>query len=145
MTGVSGWLSAGCDLRCGAAPEDHPSRHLQEEKKGRLHMSNLTLTEIGRDVYGHDERAINLHSTRTYRDQHGNLYVLSRTLDGIPPFFEAYGPYRQDHCGVLPRLRVNGLEYWGDGWSWQRATRAFQQAVQEMQTGKENACQNATS
>ena len=88
-------------------------------------MNQTELTEIGRDVYGHDERAINLHSERTYRDQDGKLYVLSRTLDGIPPFFEAYGPYREDHCGILPRLRVNGQKHWGDGWSWEKAVTAF--------------------
>ena len=84
-----------------------------------------TLVEIGREVYGHDKRAINKHSERTYRDINGNLYVLSRTLDGCPPFFEAYGPYRPEHQGVLPRLRVMGQEYWGDGWTWGAALRAF--------------------
>jgi hypothetical protein len=72
------------------------------------------LAEVFREVYGHGPRAINLHSVR-----------LSRTLDGCPPFFEAYGPYRTDHEGVLPRLKVNGQDYWGSGWSWQRAFKAF--------------------
>jgi hypothetical protein len=84
-----------------------------------------TLTEIGRETYGHDNRAINKHSTRTYRDDCGNLYVLSKTLDGCPPFFEAYGPYKEDHQGILPRLPVNGKEYWGGGWSWRRALTLF--------------------
>jgi len=83
------------------------------------------LTEIGRETYGHSGRAINLHSERTYRDQAGALFILSRTLDGCPPFFEAYGPYSKDHVGLLPRLRVMGQEYWGDGWRWQAAIRAF--------------------
>lgn len=84
-----------------------------------------TLTEVSRETYGHDDRAINKHSERIFRDADGNLYVLSRTLDGCPPFFEAYGPYRPDHKGVLPRLRVTGKEYWGDGWTWSAAIRAF--------------------
>ena len=84
-----------------------------------------TLTEIGREVYGHDGRAINRHSERKYRDGDGNLYILSRTLDGCPPFFEAYGPYREDHQGTLPQLRVGGQEYWGDGWTWRTAIKAF--------------------
>jgi hypothetical protein len=83
------------------------------------------LTEIGRETYGNDKRAINKHSERTYRDGDGNLYVLSRTLDGCPPFFEAYGPYRQEHQGALPRLRVMGKEYWGNGWTWPAAMKAF--------------------
>lgn len=87
------------------------------------------LVEVRREVYGHDRRAINRHSERVYQAQSGNHYRLSRCLDGCPPFFEAYGPYRQDHCGVLPRLYVNGCEYWGDGWTWNQAEEAFFLAV----------------
>ena len=83
------------------------------------------LLEIRRETYGHDARAINRHSERWYEDKAGNRYVLSCTLDGIPPFFEAYGPFRADHEGLLPRLKVLGQEYWGDRWTWHRALRAF--------------------
>jgi hypothetical protein len=83
------------------------------------------LKEIGRETYGHSARAINLHCERLYADEAGNRYILSRTLDGVPPFFEAYGPFRKDHEGILPRLKVLGCEYWGDGWTWRRALRAF--------------------
>ena len=83
------------------------------------------LKEIRRETYGHDARAINRHSERWYEDKAGNRYVLSCTLDGIPPFFEAYGPFRVDHEGLLPRLKVLGKEYWGDGWTWRKALRAF--------------------
>jgi hypothetical protein len=85
----------------------------------------ITLTEVSRETYGHDERAINKHAERRYKDAHGNVYVLSRTLDGIPPFFEAYGPFEECYSGLLPRLKVGGQEYWGSGWSWQRAVAAF--------------------
>ena len=85
----------------------------------------MKLIEIGREVYGHDARAINRHSERKYQDEDGRLYVLSRTLDGIPPFFEAYGPYTADLEGILPQLLVNGQQYWGDGWGWPRAVKAF--------------------
>ena len=83
------------------------------------------LTEIRRETYGHDSRAINRHSERWYRDSTGRLYVLSRTLDGCPPFFEAYGPFGEDREGLLPRLLVDGQQYWGDGWPWRRAITAF--------------------
>lgn len=83
------------------------------------------LIEIERRVYGHDATAINRHSDRKYQDDSGRFYLLSRTLDGIPPFFEAYGPYTAEYEGVLPQLRVGGREYWGDGWNWRRAVRAF--------------------
>jgi hypothetical protein len=84
-----------------------------------------TLVEIGRRVYGHDGTAINRHAERTYEDESGMRYILSRTLDGVPPFFEAYGPFKEDHQGCLPHLKVNGKEYWGDGWAWKRAERKF--------------------
>ena len=83
------------------------------------------LREVSRETYGHDGRAINRHSERRYMDKGGMCYVLSRTLDGLPPFFEAYGPFKADHEGLLPRLKVLGQEYWGDGWSWRRALLAF--------------------
>lgn len=83
------------------------------------------LTEIERQVYGHDATAINRHSTRKYQDASGRFYLLSRCLDGVPPFFEAYGPYTAEYVGVLPQLKVDGHEYWGDGWSWAQAVRAF--------------------
>jgi len=83
------------------------------------------LKEISRETYGHSDRAINKHSERWYEGGTGRLYVLSRTLDGCPPFFEAYGPFSKEHEGLLPRLRVNGKEYWGDGWTWKQAIKAF--------------------
>ena len=89
-----------------------------------------TLTEISRDTYGHDRRAINMHSERRYRDEQGRIYTLSCTLDGIPPFFEAYGPFEEGHGGLLPRLKVNGQDYWGGGWSWQIAEKAFCRELQ---------------
>jgi len=83
------------------------------------------LSEIGRETYGHDANSINKHSERCYEDEAGNRFVLSCTLDGVPPFFEAYGPFKPDHEGVLPRLTVFGKDYWGNGWTWSRALRAF--------------------
>jgi len=87
------------------------------------------LREIRRETYGNDARAINRHSERVYTDGRKRLYTLSKTLDGLPPFYEAYGPYTADCEGLLPRLRVDGEEYWGDGWSWRRAEQAFCRAI----------------
>ena len=88
-----------------------------------------TLVEMSREIYGHNGRAINRHSERIYRDARGQRYVLSKTLDGFPPFFEAYGPFKAKHNGVLPRLCVQGKEYWGDGWTWRAAVQAFCQQL----------------
>ena len=83
------------------------------------------LKEIRRETYGHDSKAINKHSDRWYKDEDGKLYVLSKTLDAFPLFFEAYGPFVENHEGLLPRLLINGKEYWGDGWNWRKALTAF--------------------
>ncbi len=94
------------------------------------------LREILREVYGGgDGRAINRHSVRTYTDEMGNLFQLSRTLSGRPPFFEAYGPFRADRKVVLRRLLVNGKEYWGDGIGWKKAETEFFKAVDQLLGG----------
>jgi len=85
----------------------------------------ITLAEFSRETYGHDARSINKHAERWYRDENGRFYVLSRTLDGVPPFYEAYGPFKEDHEGLLPRLRVQGDVYFGDDWSWRQAEKAL--------------------
>lgn len=93
----------------------------------------MQLEEISREIYGNDDRAINRHSERRYKNEAGEIYVLSRTLDGIPPFFEAYGPFSEDYEGLLPRFRVNNMDYWGDNWSWGQALRAFLNELEKTQ------------
>ena len=92
-------------------------------------MTTTELIETRRETYGHDDRAINRHSERWYQDGDGNCYVLSRTQDGCPPFFEAYGPFPEEHEGLLPRLLIDGQAYWGDDWSWEGATAAFRREL----------------
>lgn len=89
----------------------------------------MEIEEIYRETYGHDKRAINKHTVRTYRDDQGNHWILSRCLDGSPMFFEAYGPYRPGIQGLLPRFKIMGQDYWGDGWNWAQAERVFLSAV----------------
>lgn len=101
------------------------------------------LTEISRETYGGDDRAINRHCERRYRDKQGKRYVLSRTLDGCPPFFEAYGPYKANHEGILPRLKIDGHEYWGSGWSWRKALEAFGRTLNAVIEG--SSCQQEKS
>lgn len=98
------------------------------------------LTEIERQVYGHDATAINRHSTRKYQDETGAFYLLSRCLDGCPPFFEAYGPYTAEYVGALPQLKVNGQEYWGDGWTWRRAVQAFLREIGAELIARKETC-----
>lgn len=98
------------------------------------------LREISREVYGGgDGRVINRHSVRTYTDERGNRFQLSRTLSGRPPFFEAYGPFRADHKGLLRRLLVNGKEYWGDGIGWKKAEAEFFKAVDQLPGGDDDS------
>ena len=97
-------------------------------------MKSIALVEISSETYGRDHRAINRHRESRYRTPDGRLYILSKTLDGCPPFFEAYGPFEPDHQGLLPRLLVNGRDYWGDGWTWERAFAAFAIAVAQRES-----------
>jgi len=86
----------------------------------------MILKEISRCIYGNDHRAINRHFEIVYEDEQGNRYTLSHTLfDVIPSFFEAYGPYSKDFQGILPRLKINNHEYWGDGIRWAKAKKEF--------------------
>ena len=88
------------------------------------------LTEVERERYGGDRRAINRHSTRGYRDSaSGELFLLSRTTDARPRVFEAYGPYTEATRGALPSISVGGQHYWGAGWSWPAAVAAFLKAI----------------
>lgn len=52
------------------------------------------LTEIERDIYGHDDRAINRHSERKYKDGAGHLFCTvahlrrdSTVLRGVLAFY----------------------------------------------------------
>lgn len=83
------------------------------------------LEEIELESRWNDKTAINRHKERWYKDCTGQLYILSRTLDVCPPFFEAYGPFKQRYEGLLPRLRVNGKEYWGNGLTWNQTIQAL--------------------
>ena len=95
----------------------------------------LKLVEIGRETYGPGERADNRYSERRYRADDGRLYILSRNLDGRPPFFAAYGPFTEDWEEVLPEMSVGGQGYWGDGWSWKQAVAAFCREIGAEVTG----------
>ena len=84
------------------------------------------------DVYGNDKRAINRHHDKKYKDDKtGFIFILSRTTDAKPMFFEAYGPMKEDFDGACPRLKINGKEYWGDGISWKKAYILFEKEVYE--------------
>lgn len=85
----------------------------------------LVLTEIDRERYGRDHRAMEGHSERTYSDNQGRMWRLARSLDHIPPEFEIIGPYAQDFEGLLPLFKVKGERYWGSGFSWPMAQRRF--------------------
>ena len=98
----------------------------------------IELHEVDRATYGHDDRAVNRHSERVYTDGAGRLYSLSRTLDGGPPFFEAHGPYAKGHEGCLPRLRMDGREYWAGGWPWKRAEAALCREIGALVVGSKH-------
>jgi hypothetical protein len=81
----------------------------------------MILTEIDREVFGNDTRAINRHSCRTYRTEDGDTVVLDRTLDMCPPAFEIQGPYHKYFRGLVPTTKVDGKRFFCDGETWPRA------------------------
>ena len=91
---------------------------------------NITELRSRREVYGHDERAINRHSVRTYQvtmpDERIFLFTLDRTLDGVPPFYSLSHIKDTLEPGEVyfPKtVKVNGEQYWGDGLSWPQAEK----------------------
>jgi hypothetical protein len=82
------------------------------------------LTEF-RERYGGDSRAINRHSVRVYEFQ-GSFWKLDKTCDGAPPFFNLeelpFDPRKTS--GMGQRVKVEGADYWGDGYSWPKAEKA---------------------
>ena len=91
------------------------------------------LEETDRSVDGHDKTAINRHSERSYKHTVTKQnFKLSRNLDGCPPFFEAFGPFDDDFVGITPKLLVQGKQYWGDGLSWNKAFKMFEEAVKNL-------------
>ena len=93
----------------------------------------MGLTLINDETYGHDVKSINKHRDKTFEDKRGNLYVLSKTLDGCPPFYEAYGPFSSDFQGITPRLLIDGSDYFGDAKSWQWAEKKFRETIAKKQ------------
>lgn len=49
-------------------------------------------------------------SERLYVDNDQNYYVLDRVLDAFPKYFMAYGPIKEGFIGILPVLKITGLE-----------------------------------
>lgn len=89
-------------------------------------MDRIRICEIARDNFGGgDGRAINKHSVRTYLTPDGRLYELDRTLDMAPPAFCINGPAHPGHVGLVPRIPVEGKEFWGDGKGWPTAEKVL--------------------
>jgi hypothetical protein len=100
-------------------------------------MPVIELREL-RETFGHDTRAINKHSVRSY-ECGGVFFNLDRTLDGVPPFFTLtrlkHNPREFNAvppCGYyFPRVvQVEGAEHWGGGLSWRRAEMLAFEAMQ---------------
>lgn len=106
------------------------------------------IKQIDSQVFGGgDGLAINRHSVRTYSvdilDEHnysqdvdGNKkpihyeIILDKTLDADPPYYELYFFLRVP--SVCPEyICVEGIEAWGDGWSWARAKEAAFAAIRD--------------
>ena len=80
-----------------------------------------------REVYGHDDRAINRHSVRRYSvPGHTPAIYLDKTLDGSPPFYELYD---FSNGSLAVNIPVDGKRYWGDGLPWNQAVELAGEAI----------------
>ena len=79
-----------------------------------------------REVQRYTWRGTNRHEVRVYAYLDGRRFVLDRTLDGVPPFF-LLTEDRGEALGLT--LRVQGHDYWGDGWEWEQAVAAAEDAI----------------
>jgi len=78
------------------------------------------------EIHRYTWTGTNRHEVRVYESPDGRRFILDRTLDGVPPFFrltENRGEPRR------PTLRVQGHDYWGDGWEWEQAVAAAGEAI----------------
>ena len=81
-----------------------------------------------RERYGGDKSAINRHSIRVYM-YNGKTYVLDRTTDCNPRFYELYE--RTD--GIFSKtIKIFGKRYWGDGISWKHAIKIARYTILKM-------------
>lgn len=74
--------------------------------------------------------AINRHSVRYYTFQ-GQVFLLDKTLDGIPPFFSLY-QFNSPRQALGKIIQVNGREYW-DAKSWKQAETLAFQAIRQLE------------
>ena len=87
------------------------------------------LTELCRERFGGDRRAINRHSVRYYLVESGLILAMDRTTDGMPMFFSTT-LRKVDFVGVVPSLRIEGQQCWGSGYSWIKALRILEKELE---------------
>jgi len=76
------------------------------------------LTKIKKEMIGR-------RSIITYKDENDNLYKLCKILDAQPPYYEAFGPFKNIKDYIIPIFRVQGKEKWGEDLEWSAAKKIF--------------------
>lgn len=84
------------------------------------------LTEIKNLRHYDYNNSINRHSTRVYLFK-GKSYLLDRETDSLPRTFTAYRI--TGARGLMPRVQVNGSDYFGHDVSWQKAIQMLEQEL----------------
>jgi hypothetical protein len=95
------------------------------KKEPLVELKNL------RENFGNDQTAINKHSVRYYR-KGKQVFMLDKTLDGVPPFYSLSEVPKSNHSGnpmLGRRIHMDGKEYWGSGFSWADAERAIMELL----------------
>lgn len=86
------------------------------------------IAEVGRRNFGGDAEAINRHSVRLYIADNSLALRLDKTLDLCPPCYrlEVFPLWL---IGVLPTLKIDGEDFWGEGESWEWAVERMLRAL----------------
>lgn len=144
--GVAGYEAMVCD-KCNEhwndGSEEDFKLHMRRYVAGFRNSDRSTmeaapdwveLKEL-REVYGGgDGLAINRHSTRVYHWERVGFFVLDRTLDGVPNFYQLtwleHDPRKKCERTYFPKwVDCGGGQYWGGGLSWRAAIDRARKAV----------------
>jgi hypothetical protein len=75
------------------------------------------------------KEAIGRRSIITYKDENDNLYKLCKILDAQPPYYEAFGPFKNMKDKIIPVFKIQGKEKWGESLEWSAAKKIFIEAT----------------
>ncbi len=78
---------------------------------------------------GWTDRGINTHHVKKFFVPEINDYVyVDKTLNGIGGFFNVW-KFSTNGLKIPVTIKINGAEYFGDGWTWKKAISFISQNI----------------